>query len=98
MAAPAFATEDMDRRDAPALQAMLAGAELPPAVIDGEVRFFTLRAPDGPIAGFAGLELCGGDALLRSVVVTSAYRGRGGGRAVVAAALDRAAALGISTV
>ena len=98
MAKGAFQARDMDRQELPALQAMLAQAELPPVHLDGDIRVVTLREADGHTAGFAGLELCGHDALLRSVVVSPGDRGRGGGRAVVEAVLQRAAALDVSTV
>ena len=62
-------------------------AALPADDLDDEnVCAFALR-DGGATVGYAGLELYGGDALLRSVVVDPARRGRGSGQAIVAATL-----------
>jgi N-acetylglutamate synthase-like GNAT family acetyltransferase len=49
---------------------------------------------DGAVVGFAGLEVYGKDALLRSVVVDPARRHAGLGRAIVEATLTEAQELG----
>ncbi len=91
--------DDVGPADGPALQALLAEAELPKAELGRPgTCYLKLSAPNGTIVGFAGLELCGRDALLRSVVVRPEKRRHGAGRAVVETALARAADLGISTV
>jgi N-acetylglutamate synthase-like GNAT family acetyltransferase len=80
------------------LAASLAGAALPTHDIDtAPTRFWRFRDARGDI-GFAGLEMCGSDALLRSVVVVAEHRGRGHGRAIVAWMLDQAARLGVRQV
>jgi ribosomal-protein-alanine N-acetyltransferase len=54
---------------------------------------------DGRVAGFAVIRLliCGeyGEAELESIVVASAWQGRGLGRALMSSALDRVRSLGV---
>lgn len=57
------------------------------------VRLFVFRV-DGAAIGYAGLEVYGADALLRSVVVDPLRRRAGAGRVIVEAALAEARALG----
>jgi N-acetylglutamate synthase-like GNAT family acetyltransferase len=57
------------------------------------VRLFAFQEGDTAI-GYAGLEVFGADALLRSVVVDPARRRAGVGRAIVAAALVEARRIG----
>ena len=79
---------DLEPRDVAILQTMLAAAELPPAALDHPgARYIKLCDPDGEPIGFAGLEVSGRDALLRSVVVQEEQRGRGIGGLVVRHAL-----------
>ena len=66
------------------LKVALTNAHLPTDDIEDEGRtFFKAVSADGRIAGFSGIERCGGDCLLRSVVVLPDRRGEGLGRAVV---------------
>ncbi len=63
-------------------------ADLPADDIEDQGRtFFRAVSDDDQIVGYAGLERCAGDYLLRSVVVLPAHRGRGLGRAIVEATL-----------
>lgn len=81
-----------------ALAALLASAALPRDDIDVTPgRFWRFHDAHGDV-GFAGLEVCGDDALLRSVIVTPERRGRGHGRAILDWMLDRAASLGVRRV
>jgi N-acetylglutamate synthase-like GNAT family acetyltransferase len=70
------------------LREALRAADLPTDDIEDEGRAF-LEAVfgDGQTIGYAGLERCAGDYLLRSVVVLPGHRGHGFGRAIVEAAL-----------
>ncbi|WP_336034279.1 arsenic resistance N-acetyltransferase ArsN2 [Halobacterium yunchengense] len=69
-------------RDREALAALLADAGLPDGhVRAGGGRYYVGRV-DGLVTAGGGLELCGDAALLRSVVVAAAHRGRGHGTAV----------------
>ncbi len=70
------------------LREALRAADLPTDDIEDEGRAF-LEAVfgDGQTIGYAGLERCAGDYLLRSVVVLAEHRGHGFGRAIVEAAL-----------
>ena len=66
------------------LKVALTNAHLPTDDIEDEGRtFFKAVSADGRIAGFSGIERCGGDCLLRSVVVLPDRRGEGLGRLVV---------------
>lgn len=66
--------------------------------VDRRHRFFSFRSADGAAIGFSGLELYDCDALLRSVVVASRFRGRGCGRIIVTKTLQRARKLGVQRV
>lgn len=69
---------DDDLRDA------LATAQLPTEDIQEAGRtFFKARSDGVEVIGFCGIEQCGSDFLLRSVVVLSGHRGRGFGKAIV---------------
>lgn len=70
--------------DAPAIAALLVAAELPHGDIDPQARHFLVAREHGVVVGAVGAEVCGDDALLRSLVVASTHRGEG-----VAAALLR---------
>lgn len=79
------AADDLDD-----VAALLAVNDLPHEdVHDGDGEFY-LAVDDGTLVGVAGLEQCGEDALLRSVVVRERLRGCGYGSALVAAIDDRA--------
>jgi BolA protein len=66
------------------LVSLLSRDRLPTDDLGGEAKtFFALMTAAGEVAAVAGLELCGNDALLRSVAVADAYRSRGLGRAIV---------------
>jgi amino-acid N-acetyltransferase len=69
-----------DLRD---IQDLLTDALLPVDGVAGSLTTFVVAAHDGKLVGAAGLELCGEDALLRSVVVAPEWRSRGLGRELV---------------
>jgi N-acetylglutamate synthase-like GNAT family acetyltransferase len=70
------------------LREALRAADLPTDDIEDDDRaFFEVVSGDGQTIGYAGLERCAGDYLLRSVVVLPGHRGHGFGRAIVEAAL-----------
>ncbi|MBX8827420.1 arsenic resistance N-acetyltransferase ArsN2 [Ochrobactrum sp. SFR4] len=70
------------------LKKALVDADLPTDDIEDEGRmFFRIVFDDDQTVGFAGLEACGGDQLLRSVVVLSGQRGKGVGHAAVSAVM-----------
>ncbi|HVS52678.1 MAG TPA: arsenic resistance N-acetyltransferase ArsN2 [Opitutaceae bacterium] len=76
----------------PAIAALLRAAELPHEDCAAHLgNFLVARAADGAIVGAVGAEVCGADALLRSLVVDATWRGAGLGSRLVAA-LERAAA------
>lgn len=75
---------DIHRRPgATAVRSLLAAANLPAADLPDDLEHFLgCSAPESP-DGVVGLELYGRDALLRSLVVSPAMRGRGCGKALV---------------
>ena len=80
------------------LATLLASAALPSGDIDATPgRFWRFRDTHGEV-GFAGLEVYGADALLRSLVVAAEWRGQGHGRAILSRMLDQAARLGVRRV
>lgn len=70
------------------LREALCAAHLPTDDIEDEGRaFFEALSGDGQTIGYAGIERCGADYLLRSVVVLPAHQGQGLGRPIVEATL-----------
>jgi amino-acid N-acetyltransferase len=69
-----------DLRD---IQTLLRDAQLPLDGVAGSLPTFIVAEYEGKLVGAAGLELCGEDALLRSVVVAQEWRSRGLGRELV---------------
>jgi amino-acid N-acetyltransferase len=78
---------------------LLVAAALPHADIDEQLvgHFLAIRL-DGEVVGIAGLEPCGRNGLLRSLVVRDTHRRSGLGRRLVTEAERRAAAIGIETL
>jgi len=78
---------------------LLEAANLPVADLTAAhlEHFFYYGAPQAPI-GLVGLELCGPDALLRSLVLTPSHRGSGLGAQLVRHAEDHARSHGARCV
>jgi [ribosomal protein S5]-alanine N-acetyltransferase len=74
------------RPPADAVRALLAAAGLPVADLGDDMSHFHGCGTPAALRGAVGLELHGSDALLRSLVVDPAQRGRGFGKALVEAA------------
>jgi arsenate reductase len=73
------------------LRALLAAEHLPVDDLPEPNRqLFACETLDGERAGYGGFELYGGEALLRSITVEPARRGRGIGKGIVALLLRRA--------
>jgi amino-acid N-acetyltransferase len=90
--------ESARREELDALLALLAAAGLPTAGFAGCLDdALVVRDGDG-IAGCVALEFYGEEALLRSLVVAPAARGRGLGERLTAAAIDRAESCGARRV
>ncbi|WHA43269.1 arsenic resistance N-acetyltransferase ArsN2 [Agrobacterium larrymoorei] len=69
----------------------LVRAGLPTADLEDEGRsFFRAVTSNGDTVGYCGLEACGGDVLLRSLVVLESFRGRGFGRTLAEATVEKA--------
>lgn len=78
-----------------ALAAILRSEGLPADdVHERSKRFFRLHEPLGTDLGYAGIELCGMDALLRSVVALPC--GQGQGKRIVVRMADYAEGLGVT--
>ena len=88
------ATED----DLPAIERALIAADLPVEGVGAVLGQFVVADDGSGLIGAAGLEWHGDSALLRSVVVDAASRGRGVARTMVAELLDRAAARNVAGV
>lgn len=78
-AVPALAIRTATSADWPAIEGLLAAARLPLDGAQEHLAHFIVGERDGRIVAAAGLEPYGDAALLRSVVVDSALRGRGAG-------------------
>src|SRR5690349_4420044 len=79
----------------PGLLGALGDAALPVEALSvSNGRFFRFEQ-NGVLVGYGGFEPYGGDALLRSVVVTPPMRGRGTGRAIAEALAAEMQASGI---
>lgn len=77
-----------------ALATLLEAEGLPADdIAEPDVRLFAFEAGHD-ILGYGGIEQHGEEALLRSIVVPSAHRGKGHGREIVAAMQAEAAQLG----
>ncbi|WP_108398305.1 arsenic resistance N-acetyltransferase ArsN2 [Devosia submarina] len=74
-----IATQEIPGVD-PDLQAALLAGGLPIDDIEEPGRFFYRVEDQGRLIGFGGFEIYGDDALLRSIVVPEANRGKGYGR------------------
>src|SRR5215470_2119322 len=86
MPAPKLMAHPLRAGERTALKAALAKAKLPSADVEAPGRlFWRFETTDDVPVGFAGLELHGEDALLRSLVTLPPVRGRGVGAAMVAA-------------
>lgn len=72
------------------LKAALMDAQLPTDDVEDHGRtFFRALSADDQIVGFSGVERCGDDYLLRSVVVLPNHRGQNLGHSVVEQTLKR---------
>jgi amino-acid N-acetyltransferase len=80
------------------VRTLLADGALPNSDVDdsGRILFLIADDADGRPAACMGFEAYGSEALLRSLAVSPAMSGRGVGRALVAAAEDKARATGVS--
>ena len=84
--------------DLPAIEALLGGSGLSAQGVEGQLAGFTVAEANGAIAGSAGLELYAGDALLRSLCVAPAWRGKGLGAHLVEHMLTEGAVQAVDDV
>lgn len=87
-----------EQSDWDAVATLLAAANLPLDGAEENLPGFLLAYQDGVLAGCAALESYGSHALLRSVAISEAQRGKGLGSMLVRKMLDQARAAGIEDV
>jgi L-amino acid N-acyltransferase YncA len=90
--------EQAGTHDLPELLGLLEASGLPPDGLSDHVATTVVARDNGQLVGCAALELYGAAALLRSVAVAPAQRGRRLGERVVRGALDLARRRGVGTV
>ena len=81
--------------DLRAIEQLLTSSELPLAGVAQTLPGFIVAEADGAIVGTAALEVCGDNALLRSVAVAAHWRSHGLGRALVSRVIADAEARGL---
>ena len=81
--------------DLAAVERLLEANHLPLDGVREAFASFVVAESDDDVVGVAGLEVCEGDALLRSVAVADEWRSRGLGRALVARVISDAEARGL---
>jgi N-acetylglutamate synthase-like GNAT family acetyltransferase len=81
-----------------AVLALLAEASLPAEGVAEHFDDFLVARAEGKVVGSVGIERYGPSALLRSLAVAPAHRGRGLGRALTERALDGARLRGVRRV
>lgn len=84
--------------DLAAVIGLLERAGLPVVGVAEAFGAFVVAEAEGAVVAAGGLELAGGDALLRSMVVDPAWRGRALGQALTARLLADASARGLDTL
>jgi amino-acid N-acetyltransferase len=78
---------------------LLRASGLPASdLTDAHMEHFYYCGPDSAPSALVGLEICGSDALLRSLVVSPDQRSRGIGKRMVAHAEDAARAVGATAL
>jgi amino-acid N-acetyltransferase len=87
-----------EQNDWPAIAALLTAANLPLDGAEEHLLGFLLAYQDKALAGCAALERYGSHALLRSVAISEAQRGKDLGSLLVSQILDQARAAGIEDV
>ncbi len=81
--------------DLDSISLLLASEHLPLAGVPGNIENFHVAEVADTIVGSVGIELYGDYALLRSVAVSQALKGRGIGRRLVTEAMDDAKSRGV---
>lgn len=81
--------------DLPAVESLLRAADLPLAGVGEFIDRFVVADAEGKLVGAAGLEVHGGDGVLRSVVVAPSHQGRGLGARLTARLLEAARSGGL---
>ncbi len=84
--------------DLDSIAVLLASEGLPLAGVSDNVDNFNVAEASGMIVGSAGIEVHGHYALLRSVAVSEALKGRGLGKQLVTEAIDDARRRGVRAV
>jgi amino-acid N-acetyltransferase len=94
-----MAGQGTDQNAVSKVQQLLTACELPYQDITAvHLKHFLGKQDGGALVGVVGLELCGDDALLRSLAVVESYRGRGIGSDLLASARQHAQAQGVQAL
>ncbi len=81
-----------------AIKTLLDSSKLPSDDCDEHIGHFFVAEDRGRIIGAGGLEICGADGLVRSIVITPEHRGNGIAKKIYQQIEDRAYGLGVSTL
>ncbi|MCF6255530.1 MAG: arsenic resistance N-acetyltransferase ArsN2 [Gammaproteobacteria bacterium] len=84
--------------DLTAIKTLLNSSKLPSDDCDEHIGNFIVAEDRGKIIGTGGLEICGADGLLRSIVITPEHRGNGIAKKIYQQIEDRAYSLDVSTL
>jgi amino-acid N-acetyltransferase len=84
--------------DLPAVEALLTASKLPLDGVAPAIGDFVVAEHGGTLVGVAGLEVCCDNALLRSVAVSTDWRARGLGRALVTRVISDAEVRGLQAL
>ena len=84
--------------DWPAIARLLNACNLPAAGVQAHLDAFIVAAAGETVVGCVGAEVYGGDALLRSLAVAEAFRGRGIGDALEARMIETLKRRGVGRV
>jgi amino-acid N-acetyltransferase len=84
--------------DLEGIQQLLRSVRLPVEGIAEHLRYFLVLELEDQVAGTVGLEVYGEQALLRSLAVVADLQGRGHGKSLYEAILDRARALSLREI
>jgi amino-acid N-acetyltransferase len=96
---PQMSGQKRDQEVAAPQQRLLAACELPyQDITAAHLKHYLGKHDGGALVGVVGLELCGDDALLRSLAVAEPCRGRGLGSDLLSSAEQRAHAQGVQTL
>ncbi len=84
--------------DLAAIKALLSSSKLPSSDCDEHIENFIIVEDKDKIIGTGGLEICGANGLVRSIVIAPKYRGNGIARKIYQRIEDKAYHSGMTTL